>query len=102
MAGKPTMSIVISSGAQKEIEESWAWYEDRLAGLGDRFLNKILDRFHQIELNPDRFPTRFKFYKEAPIDTFPFLIIYRISAKTNTIRIVSVFHTARNPKKKYR
>src|SRR5258708_27960757 len=102
MAGKPVMPIVISSRAQKEIEESWAWYEDRLAGLGDRFLKKILDRFQQIELNPDRFPTRFKSYKEAPVDTFPFLVIYRTSKKSNMIRVVSVFHTARNPKKKYK
>ena len=102
MADKPTISVVISSRAQKEIEESWAWYEDRFAGLGDRFLNKILDRLHQIELNPDRFPTRFRSYKEAPVDTFPFLVIYRVSKKSSIVRLVSVFHTSRNPKKKYR
>ena len=102
MADKSAFPVIISSRAQKEIAESWGWYEDRLAGLGDRFLNEILDRLHQIELNPDRFPTRFKSYKEAPVNTFPFLLIYRISKKSNLIRVVSVFHTARNPKTKYR
>lgn len=101
MANKPGTSVIISSRAQKEMAESWTWYEDRLVGLGDRFLSEILDRLHQIELNPDRFPTRFKSYKEAPVDTFPFLIIYKISKRSNAIRIVSVFHTSRNPKKKY-
>jgi plasmid stabilization system protein ParE len=101
MANKPAISTVISSRAQKEIAESWAWYEDRFAGLGDRFLNEIVDHLRQIELNPDRFPTRFKSYKEAPIKTFPFLVIYRVSKRANLIRVVSVFHTARNPKKKY-
>jgi hypothetical protein len=84
MADRPAISVIISSRAQKEMAESWAWYEDRLAGLGDRF------------------PTRFKSYKEAPVPTFPFLLIYRISKKSNLIRVVSVFHTSRNPKKKYR
>lgn len=101
MVDKPVTSVIISSRAQKEMAESWAWYEDRLAGLGDRFLNEILGCLHQIELNPDRFPTKFKLYKEAPVDTFPFLLIYRVSKKANRIRVISVFHTSRNPKKKY-
>ena len=102
MANKPAITIVISSRAQKEIEESWAWYEDRFAGLGDRFLNEILECLHQIELNPDRFPTKFKSYKEAVVDTFPFLVIYRINKKSNIVRVVSMFHTSRNPKRKYK
>ena len=102
MASRSGPSVIISSRAQKELSEAWAWYEDRLVGLGDRFLNEVIDRLRQIELNPDRFPTRFKSYKEAPVPTFPFLLIYRISKKSNLIRVVSVFHTSRNPKKKYR
>jgi hypothetical protein len=72
MASRSGPSVIISSRAQKELSEAWAWYEDRLVGLGDRFLNEVIDRLRQIELNPDRFPTRFKSYKEAPVNTFPF------------------------------
>jgi hypothetical protein len=102
MANKSIVSVVISSHAQKEIAESWAWYEDRLAGLGDRFLTAILDRLHQIELTPDRYPTRFKSYKEVAVDTFPFLVIYRFNKRSNIVRVMSIFHTSRNPNKKYR
>jgi plasmid stabilization system protein ParE len=102
MANKSGYSIIVSSRAQKELAESWTWYEDRLPGLGDRFVNEVLECIRQIEENSDRFPTKFKSYKEAQVKTFPFLVIYRISKKANPVRIVSVFHTARNPKKKYR
>lgn len=102
MASKSSYSIIVSSRAQKELAESWNWYEDRLPGLGDKFVNEVLKCTRQIEENPDRFPTKYKSYKEAQVKTFPFLVIYRITRKTSSIRVVSVFHTARNPKKKYK
>jgi plasmid stabilization system protein ParE len=68
----------------------------------DRFVNEVLKCTRQIEENPDRFPTKFKAYKEAQVKTFPFLVIYRINKKANSVRVVSVFHTARNPRKKYK
>jgi plasmid stabilization system protein ParE len=102
MASKFGYSIIVSSRAQKELAESWNWYEDRLPGLGDRFVNEVLKCTRQIEENPDRFPTKFKAYKEAQVKTFPFLVIYRINKKANSVRVVSVFHTARNPRKKYK
>jgi plasmid stabilization system protein ParE len=102
MGNNSGYSIIVSSRAQKELAESWAWYEDRLPGLGDRFVSEVLKCTRQIEENPDRFPTKFKSYKEAQVKTFPFLVIYRISKNTNSVRVVSVFHTARSPRKKYK
>ena len=101
MENKPGFSSILSGRAQKEVAVSWEWYEERSIGLGDRFLAEIVARIREIENNPDRFPTRHKYYKEAPISTFPFLIIYRINTRKKSVRIVSVFHTSRNPKKKY-
>src|ERR1700754_1263310 len=101
MENKSGFSSILSGRAQKEIAISWDWYEERLTGLGDRFLAEIITRIRDIENYPDRFPTRHKHYKEAPVPTFPFLIIYRINSRKKSVRIVAVFHTARNPKKKY-
>jgi plasmid stabilization system protein ParE len=92
---------ILSSRAQKEITESWNWYEDRQPCLGDRFLKEVRTRIEKIEQTPERYPTRFRSYKETPVPVFPFLIIYRINKRKKLIRIVSVFHTSLNPKKKY-
>ena len=101
MANKSPYNSIFSSKAEKEIVKSWIWYEDRQRGLGDRFLKEIKARIHTIEKAPDKFPTRFKSYKETQVPVFPFLIIYRINNKKRLIRIVSIFHTSRNPGKKY-
>ena len=92
---------IFSSKAQREIAESWNWYEDRQLGLGDRFLNEITEHIRKIEQTPIKFPIRFKSYRETPVPVFPFLIIYRINEKKKIIRIVSIFHTSRNPTRKY-
>ena len=92
---------IFSSKAQREIAESWNWYEDRQLGLGDRFLNEIAEHIRKIEQTPIRFPIRFKSYREESVPVFPFLIIYRINEKKKIIRIVSIFHTSRNPTRKY-
>jgi len=102
MANNPAFSAIFSVRAQKEITSSWEWYEERQRGLGDRFIEEIGSRIRQIEKNPDRFPTRYKSYKEAPIEVFPFLVIYKLNRKKKLARIVSVFHTSLNPKKKFK
>lgn len=98
MINKGAYSSILSSKAQKEIAFSW---EDRQYGLGDRFVQEIIANIQTIEQYPERQPTKYKMYRESRMNSFPFLIIYRINKKKRIIRIVSVFHTSRNPKRKY-
>ena len=46
MANKASYSVILSSRAQKEIAQSWEWYEDRQRGLGDRFVNEVVKRIN--------------------------------------------------------
>ena len=73
MANQSAFSAIFSSRAQKEINESWNWYEERQPGLGDRFLKEVMDRIYIIEKTPNKFPTRFKTYKEAQVPVFLFV-----------------------------
>jgi plasmid stabilization system protein ParE len=100
MASNRGYLTVFSSRVQKEMAKSWEWYEERQPGLGDRFVKEVLSKIKLIEHYPERYPTRHKSYKETPLAVFPFLIIYRLNTKKKIIRIVSVFHTSLNPKKK--
>ena len=100
MASNTGYLAKFSSRSQKEIAKSWQWYEERQPGLGDRFLKEVVTKIKLIEQQPERYPTRFKSYKETPLAVFPFLIIYRLNTRKKIIRIVSVFNTSLNPKRK--
>lgn len=93
---------VFSDRALQELADSWTWYEEQQHGLGDRFTDTILKTIQQLEENPAKGLSRSKIYKEAIVRTFPFLVIYRIDTQEKTIFIHSIFHSNRNPKKKYR
>ena len=102
MANNSGYFSILSTRAQKEITKAWEWYEERQQALGDRFLKEVIHRIRLLEQSPDRYPTRYKSYKETPVPVFPFLIIYRLNRKKKSIRIVSIFHTSLNPKKKFK
>ncbi|WP_315814203.1 type II toxin-antitoxin system RelE/ParE family toxin [Paraflavitalea speifideaquila] len=94
-------SIEYLQKARLELVEAWEWYEDRQTGLGDKFKMSIDSCIRSIEQNPERYPERRKHYREGIIKTFPYLLVYRIHKRKKVIAIVSVFHTRRNPRKKY-
>lgn len=88
--------------ARLELLEACEWYEDKQPGLGDRFLKEVFRIVSIIEQNHDRYPERRRYYREALIRVFPYILIYRVNNRKKTIAIVAVFHTRRNPKLKFR
>lgn len=102
MASNIAYISILSTRAQKEITQAWEWYEERQQTLGDRFIKEVINKLRLIEQNPERYPTRYKSYKETSVNVFSFVIIYRINRKKRSVRIVSVFHTSLNPSKKYK
>lgn len=101
MINNPFYSIVISTRAQDEILTSWDWYDEQQKGLGDLFVEAIMNRIHDIEVHPELYITRYKGYREVRVKRFPFLIIFKIDKREKIIRVLPVFHTSRSPKKKY-
>ena len=88
--------------AKSELLETWIWYEERQEGLGERFKEKVFECINNIEQNPYRYPERKKNYREGLVDIFLYLIIYRVLKRRKLVLIVSVFHTKRNYKLKYK
>lgn len=87
--------------ARKELLDAWDWYDDRWTGLGDRFMREVEKKLEQIEKAPERYAERKKGFRETKIKVFPYLIIYRLQKRKKIIAVSSIFHTSRNPRKKY-
>ncbi|MBZ0099150.1 MAG: type II toxin-antitoxin system RelE/ParE family toxin [Taibaiella sp.] len=101
MENSPPYSIIISTRAADEISSSWAWYEERQQGLGDRYLQEIHRKIQVIQRQPELYAAKHKTYIEVLIGVFPVVIIYKVNTRKKQIQILSVFHTARNFRKKY-
>lgn len=93
--------IIYHPLAEKEYLASVLWYEENHTGLGVGFIREIEKVLSQIEVNPFLYSVKKLQFREALVKTFPYIIIYKINAKQKQIMVLSVFHTSRNPIRKY-
>jgi mRNA-degrading endonuclease RelE of RelBE toxin-antitoxin system len=96
------IKVLFSSNAAKEIRESHLWYEERSSGLGNLFVDIVDKTIQFLLMNPEGYPEKSPPYREIVLDKFPFVIIYEFDNQMQTIYVLHVFHTKRNPKSKYK
>ena len=74
----------------------------RIKRFNELFDSEEMKMIHEIEQYPERYPIKKRYYREVKIKFFPYLILYRINKKQKKITIISIFHSSRNPSKKYK
>jgi plasmid stabilization system protein ParE len=94
--------LVFHPVAEKEYEEAYRWYNDQLSGLGVRFERAVELKLEIIQSKPLIYGRKRGAFHEAVVDTFPYVIVYKVYESQKTILISAVYHTSRNPKRKYR
>ena len=88
---------------EKDYIDAYSWYEEQKDGLGERFLNLVRVKIEEIAAHPEHYGVRIrKGYREVQVDVFPYLIVYKIYKSQGTILIVSIHHSRKHPRKKYR
>jgi plasmid stabilization system protein ParE len=92
-------TVELSPKAEKELFDTWQWYEEERTGLGDRFEKEFFRKIEILKNNPLQYALK-KTFREARTDSFPYLLVFKVSKRNNRILIVSVFHMSRHPKKK--
>jgi len=97
-----SLTIKFYRKANREYVEAYDWYEEQSEGLGERFENSLLEAVNSIANNPLHYQEKKMSSRECKLHNFPYLVVYRIFPKQNKIYILSIFHTSRNPKRKYR
>jgi len=86
--------------AENELSDSYDWYEKQQIGLGDKFFNEINHYLNLLENNPYHFPVKYSDdLHSISVRKFPFLIIFWVDDINQTVFVVSVFHTSRNPQR---
>src|SRR3954469_17671038 len=88
---------------RQDYDEAYEWYEDRQSGLGERFLKAVRKKIEEIVLHPEVYSSKSnKGFREAGVDFFPYVIVYKINKRKKEIYISSIHHAKKRPRKKYR
>ena len=83
--------------------EGYIWYEEKQKGLGERYLKSIREKIEEILMSPEVYGSRGNtLYREAKVDNFPYMIIYKMSKRKKEIYISAIHHTSKNPRNKFR
>jgi len=91
---------VLSNQAENELEDALYFYDLISTKIGDNFLNQINECIESILRNPESYKLEFDVYRQAVVKKFPFVIIY--TKIDSVIFISAIFHTSKNPDKKFK
>lgn len=91
-----SLPVVYLPQAQEDVDEAHAWYEQRLAGLGDQFLEALRDVVDQIRAHPELYGVFYQEVRAAPMRQFPYVVYYR--PEVDRIVILALQHGRRSAK----
>ena len=98
-----SFKIFIDSRAADDIDNAYDWYEQQQPGLGDLFLEELIEYYEKLEQNPDIFSRVNEQYRQASLQRFQrfrYVILYEVNNRD--VFIDAIFHTSRNPAEKLR
>jgi len=84
--------LFVKSSAESDILDGFVDYEERLDGLGERFLDEIENSFNRIKSNPYLYQEIEEGIRRSITHTFPYIVFYTI--EENTIFVLAIIHAA--------
>ncbi len=94
-------SISVHPKAEAEYHNAYSWYKREKAGLEEQFFDAINKKLQQIFVGPELYSVKNSSCREAVVNGFPYVIVYRFSKRTGLINVIAIHHTSRKPKKRY-
>lgn len=93
--------LVIRKRAINDIQDAYQWYEEQQTGLGYLFIQEIQDAYIKLKEHPVIYQKVKYGFRQLNINKFPYVIVYDVDDTNKLVIIYTVFHTSRNPKKKF-
>ena len=90
-----TASIVVQPEAETDLDNSYRWYEERRAGLGQEFLVEVDRAFCRIAESPLRPKERYRGTRRVALRRFPYVVLYL--AQDDQVFVLGVLHERRSP-----
>ena len=89
------MKIVYHPDAEEELLDAVRFYQQRVPGLGERFLREFDAAISKIQATPDRWALVEEDIRRYLMRRFPYAIYYR--HEEDCLRILVVKHHSRHP-----
>lgn len=91
-----SLRVCLRPEAQTDIESAAAWYDRQRRGLGEEFLDEVLNVCKTLSEHPKMYPVIHKRTRRAVIRRFPFGIYFLVEEEC--IVVIAIMHSSRHPK----
>ncbi|HVS40460.1 MAG TPA: type II toxin-antitoxin system RelE/ParE family toxin [Gemmataceae bacterium] len=91
-----SLPILFRPAAKAEFDEAADWYKGQRPGLGQAFADQVQQVLDRISVTPRLHAKVLGDVRKAVVRRFPYCVYYREEA--SCVRILSVFHTSRDPR----
>lgn len=89
--------VLFAAEVYDDLQQSIDWYNEQQSGLGSRFFAAVKQQISRISKSPASFAIRYDEVRCAKVRNFPCLIHFKVFSESNTVKIIAVFSTHRNP-----
>lgn len=90
--------VKIEPEALTDIQNITDWHNKQQAGLGKRFQDTTIKQINFLNKNPQIYGIRYNEIRCMIVKKFPYLVHFYINYESNTVEILAVISTFRNPK----
>lgn len=93
-----TFTVIAEAAATREWNEAVDWYEEREPGVGLRFDDELRTFLQSLARDPERFPLATRLTRKAKMPgPWPYSIYFTVNRKHREVKVLAVWHGARNP-----
>lgn len=90
--------VKIEPEALADIQEITDWYNEAQAGLGKRFQSTAIKQINYLKKDPQIYAIRYNEIRCVVIKKFPYMAHFYINDENNTVEVLAIISTDRNPK----
>jgi hypothetical protein len=97
-------NLVIKEEAHKDAAEAYYYYETKVPGLGERFLNALKQRYFDLSVHPQHYSyineDPLKILRDVRLPKFPYVVVFEIAGED--VIVYAVYNAWKDPEKKIR
>ena len=90
------LPVIFHSEVRAEIDQAYAWYEEKSTWLGDEFLTNVRSLLERIQERPEVHRVIYRNVRAALVRRFPYVVYYRV--EQHQIVVLAIQHGRRNPR----
>ncbi len=89
--------FVLDPLAEEDLKEAATYYEAKVSGLGDDFLDEVFALIERLVAFPESGSRKTKIVRVARVRRFPYDVIYKIDKELDQIFVLAISDQRRKP-----